>query len=205
MATTAIYVIVATVALGNLTSAQIQHDQEYVLAVAARPTMGEFGFVLIGIAALLSTASAINATLFGAARLAMVMAREHALPRVFSLRERIRPVPWAALVALTAASLAFALAAPLEIISTFASATFLLIFFAINLSAWRFRRRIGLGGRLAAHRHNVDGGELPLLMGRSYVIARRACGGSSVSTPRRRPRDRAGAPARAAQGSGASV
>ena len=149
LATTAIYVIVAMVALGNLSSAQIQHDQEYVLAVAARPTMGEFGFVLIGIAALLSTASAINATLFGAARLAMVMASEHALPRLFSLRERTRDVPWVSLLALTAMSLAFALAAPLEIISSFASATFLLIFFAINLSAWRTRRRIGLAANLA--------------------------------------------------------
>ena len=102
MLTTVIYVVVAMAALGNLTPAQIEHDQEYVLAVAARPTMGQFGFVLIGIAALLSTASAINATLFGAARLAMVMAKEHALPRVFSLRERIRPVPWVSLLALTA-------------------------------------------------------------------------------------------------------
>ncbi len=146
LATSAIYVVVALAALGNLTPAQIVHDQEYVLAVAARPTLGEAGFVLIGIAALLSTASAINATLFGAARLAMVMASERALPRLFSLRERIRPVPWAALLALTAAALVFALMAPLAIISTFASATFLLIFLAINLSAWRLRRRIGLAG-----------------------------------------------------------
>jgi amino acid transporter len=144
--TAAIYVTVALAALGNLTPAEIQHDQEYVLAVAARPTMGQFGFVLIGIAALLSTASAINATLFGAARLAMAMAMERALPRLFSMRARTRPVPWVALVALTAGALGFTLTAPLAIISTFASATFLLIFFAINLSAWRLRRRIGLAG-----------------------------------------------------------
>ena len=169
LATTAIYVIVALAALGNLTPAQIEHDQEYVLAVAARPTMGEFGFVLIGIAALLSTASAINATLFGAARLAMVMASEHALPRVFSLRERIRPVPWVALAALTAAALAFALIAPLEIISTFASATFLLIFFAINLSAWRLRRRIGLAGLWPLAGAVATAACFLLLMGRTYA------------------------------------
>jgi len=145
-ATTLLYVLVALAALGNLTPAQIEHDQEYVLAVAARPTMGEFGFMLIGFAALLSTASAINATLFGAARLAEAMAKERALPRVFSLHERTRAVPWVALLVLTAAALGFALIAPLAIISTFASATFLLIFFAINLSAWRLRRRIGLAG-----------------------------------------------------------
>jgi amino acid transporter len=174
LATTVIYVTVALAALGNLTPAEIRHDQEYVLAVAARPTMGEFGFVLIGIAALLSTASAINATLFGAARLAMVMAREHALPRVFSLRERIRPVPWVALLLLTAAALAFALAAPLEIISTFASATFLLIFFAINLSAWRLRRQIGLAAIWPLTGAAATAASFALLMARSYAEAPRS-------------------------------
>ena len=154
--TTIIYIVVAVAALGNLTPAQIQHDQEYVLAVAARPTLGQAGFVLIGIAALLSTASAINATLFGAARLAMVMARERALPQMFALRDRTRDVPYVALLALTGLSLAFALAAPLAAISGLASATFLLIFAAVNFAALRLARQIGLsplvpfaGGTLA--------------------------------------------------------
>ena len=171
LATTAIYVIVAMVALGNLSSAQIQHDQEYVLAVAARPTLGQFGFVLIGIAALLSTASAINTTLFGSARLAMVMATEHALPHVFSLRSRVRPAPWAALIALTAMALAFALAAPLEIISTFASATFLLIFFGINLSAWRLSRRIGFAAVWPLAGALLTGASFALLLWRTFVSA----------------------------------
>ncbi len=177
--TTIIYVVVAVAALGHLSPAQIQHDQEYVLAVAARPTLGQAGFVLIGIAALLSTASAINATLFGAARLAMVMAREHALPKIFALQERSRPVPYVALVALTVFSLGFALAAPLEAISGFASATFLVIFAAVNFSALRLAGRIGLhpliplaGGLLATaslglllwHDWEVDRPSLYLLL-----------------------------------------
>ena len=171
VATTIIYITVALAALGNLTPGQIEHDQEYVLAVAARPTMGQFGFMLIGFAALLSTASAINATLFGAARLAMVMAMEHALPRVFSLRERTRPVPWVAVTVLTAAALGFTLAAPLEVISTFASATFLLIFFAINLSAWRLRRRIGLAGIWPLAGAAATGAGFVLLLVRTYQTA----------------------------------
>ena len=169
--TAVLYIVVALAALGNLSAAQIEHDQEYVLAVAARPTMGQFGFVLVGVAALLSTASAINATLFGAARLAMVMASEHALPRVFSLRARVRPVPWVALVALTALSLAFALAAPLAVISTFASATFLLIFFAINVSAWRLRKRIGLLGIWPLVGALATAAGFLLLMWRTYVTS----------------------------------
>jgi amino acid transporter len=171
LATTTIYVVVATVALGNLSSAQIRQDQEYVLAVAARPTMGEFGFVLIGVAALLSTASAINATLFGAARLAMVMASERALPRLFSLRGRTRGVPWLSLLALTTISLAFALTAPLETISSFASATFLLIFFAINLSAWRLHRRICLSPLWPLAGGLLTAASFMLLMMRDYMTS----------------------------------
>ena len=142
--TSVIYVVVSLVALGNLTPAEVAKDQEYVLAVAARPTLGQVGFVLIGIAALMSTASAINATLFGSARLAMVMAAEHALPRVFSLRERTREVPWVSLVVLSVLTGAFLLLADLTVISSFASAVFLAIFAAVNLSAWRLRTRIAL-------------------------------------------------------------
>ncbi len=148
--TAIVYVAVALVALGNLTPQQIRQDQEYVLAVAARPMLGQLGFTLISVAALLSTASAINATLFGAARLAMVMARERALPAVFSMRERRRPVPYVALLVLTGLSLAFALAAPLQTISVFASATFLLIFTAVNLAALRLSASIGIAPLLPA-------------------------------------------------------
>jgi amino acid transporter len=143
--TTAVYIGVGVVALGNLTSAQVEQSREYVLAVAAQPTLGHVGFVLIGLAALMSTGSAINATLFGSARLAMVMASEHALPRIFSMRERTRPVPWVALVALTVVTAVFTVTSDLGVIASFASATFLLIFAAVNLAAFRLRRTIGMG------------------------------------------------------------
>ncbi len=146
--TSAIYVVVSLVALGNLTPAEVAKDQEYVLAVAARPMLGEAGFVLIGIAALMSTASAINATLFGSARLAMVMAAEHALPRVFSMREHTRDVPWVSLVILSLLTGAFLLLADLTVISSFASAVFLTIFAAVNLSAWRLRSRVAVAAAI---------------------------------------------------------
>ncbi len=158
--TIAVYMLVALVALaalGNLTPAQIQHDQEYVLAVAATPTLGKAGFILIGIAALLSTSSAINAPLFGAARLAKVMAESHALPCIFSMQSRRCPVPYVSLLILTALSILLSVAANLDIISTLASVTLLLIFMAVNFSACRLSKEIGLrplwpflGGLLAA-------------------------------------------------------
>ncbi|NOZ57717.1 MAG: amino acid permease [Calditrichaeota bacterium] len=141
--TVLIYVLVSLVAVGNLTPAEITRYKEYALAVAAKPFLGQAGFGLIGLGALLSTASAINATLFGTARLTMVMAQERELPRVFSFRERTKDVPWVGLLAITAVTLIFSNTANLTVISSFASSTFLLLFAAINLSALRLHGRIG--------------------------------------------------------------
>ncbi len=147
--TTGIYVLVSLVAVGNLTAEEVRRYGEYALAEAARPFLGHAGFVLIAIAALFSTASAINATLFGTARLGLVMATEKALPKVFGFRRQQNDIPWASLLVITAATLAFVNLADLTIISAFASATFLLVFAAINLSAWRLRRRLQ-GGSIVA-------------------------------------------------------
>ncbi|HEY52676.1 MAG TPA: amino acid permease [Caldilineae bacterium] len=143
--TTVIYILVSLVAVGNLTAAEIDKYKEYALAVAAKPSLGQVGFLLIGLGALLSTASAINATLFGTARLGMVMAQEEALPRAFSSMERTKNIPWVSLVAISGVTLIFVNIADLTVISSFASSTFLLIFTAINLSAIRLKDRIGIG------------------------------------------------------------
>jgi len=87
------------------------------------------------------------------------------------LRSRSHPAPWVALIALTAMALTFALAAPLEVISTFASATFLLIFFGINLSAWHLRQRIGLGAIWPLAGAVFTGASFALLMWRTYFNA----------------------------------
>ncbi len=152
-----IYIFVALVAVGNLTPAEISKYKEYALAVAAKPALGEFGFLLIGLGALLSTSSAINATMFGTARLGMAMAQDEELPKVFSYTARTKPVPWVSLLVISLVTLVFVNIADLTIISSFASSTFLLIFMAINLSAMRLSKTIkaiawapGLGLVLAA-------------------------------------------------------
>ncbi len=140
--TITIYVLVSLVAVGNLLPEEIDRYQEYALAVAAKPFLGEAGFILIGLAALFSTASAINATLFGTARLGAEMAKARKLPRVFGFRRCQSGIPWVSLVVITVITLIFVNSANLTIISSFASSTFLMIFAAINLSAWRLRKHI---------------------------------------------------------------
>jgi len=143
--TIAIYVLVSLVAVGNLLPDEVSKYKEYALAAAAKPFLGQAGFLLIGLAALFSTASAINATMFGTARLGMVMAKEKALPTVFGFRRKQNNIPWMSLVAITFATLVFVNLANLTIIASFASSTFLLIFAAINLAAWRLRKTISSG------------------------------------------------------------
>lgn len=138
-----LYVLVALVAVGNLPGAQLVHSKEYALAVAARPFLGKAGFVLIAIAALLSTASAINATLFGTARLGAVMATDNDLPKMFSLREKRKDVPWASLAVLGAVTLIFVNIGSLTAIASTSSMIFLTIFFLVNLSNARLHRETG--------------------------------------------------------------
>lgn len=91
--TIVVYVLVSLVAVGNLTPDEIHRYGEYALAVAAKPFLGQAGFLLIGLAALFSTASAINATLFGTARLGKIMAEERELPAAFAFVRRSKDIP----------------------------------------------------------------------------------------------------------------
>jgi amino acid transporter len=75
-----IYLAVAVTVTGNLTNDQISAAADYALAEAAKPFLGEFGFRLVAIAALFSTASAINATLFGSANVCYMIAKDGELP-----------------------------------------------------------------------------------------------------------------------------
>ncbi len=142
--TIAVYVLVSLVAVGNLSPDEIRRYGEYALAVAAKPFLGQAGFLLIGLAALFSTASAINATLFGTARLGKVMAEERELPEAFAFVRCGGDIPWFSLIVITAVTLVFVNLGNLTVIASFSSSTFLLIFLAINLSAWRLRRDIGI-------------------------------------------------------------
>ena len=156
--TSAIYLGVAVVAIGNLDIDRLIAAEEYALAAAAGPALGKGGAVLVDVAALLATSSAINATLFGASRMLAEMATERRVPRAFSVRTH-RRVPWLAVVAMTGMGLGFTVLGSLETIATFSSLTFLLVSMAVSVANLRLRRRtaskagwilLGLGLMLVA-------------------------------------------------------
>ncbi len=127
-----IYMLVALVAVGNLKYDEIVKAQDYVLAEAAKPFLGKAGFVLIGLAALISTASAINATLYGTARISYMVAKFGQLPKIFA--KRIWKGAYEGLVILAILTLISALTFNLENISVAGSIGFLLVFGAVNLA-----------------------------------------------------------------------
>lgn len=79
-----IYLAVSIAVIGNLPIKDILSAKDYALAEAAKPFLGSIGFRLIAMGALFSTASAINATLFGAANVSYMLAKDGELPKVFS-------------------------------------------------------------------------------------------------------------------------
>jgi amino acid transporter len=126
----ALYVLVALVTVGNLAVGRIVAAKDYALAEAARPFLGQGGFVLIAIAAMLSTASAINATLYGAARLSYCIAKDGELPE--ALEKKVWGEPMEGLLITAGLTLFVANFFDLTSISTLGSAGFLLIFAAVN-------------------------------------------------------------------------
>lgn len=144
----ALYVFIALVTVGTLPVESVIAARDYALAEAARPFMGQIGFVLIAIAALLSTASAINATLYGASRVSYIVAKDGELPE--SLEKKIWNKPLEGLFLTAALTLVFANTLNLTSISVMGSAGFLLIFAAVNWANFRLADTTGSHRGIAA-------------------------------------------------------
>ena len=87
----AIYVLIAYVSVTTLSVKEIVKYKDYALAVIAEPLLGKLGFVLIGIAALYSTASAINATIYSAGRIAYLIFKHGELKELLKKKLGINP------------------------------------------------------------------------------------------------------------------
>lgn len=129
---TVLYVLVAVVTTNLVSLSVIKRNADTALAIAAEPFFGAVGFVAISVAALFSTASALNATLFSAARLSKTMVRDEYLPNQIASGGDDPTRPLLVLGVLTAA---LAGLGNLNAISSFASLSFITIFGAISALA----------------------------------------------------------------------
>lgn len=146
----AIYVVVTLGAASLVGAPTLVEQREVALAAAGRAAAGHVGLVLVSVAAIFSTSSAINATLFATARLAVVVAEDGELPSWVDHRNQ-HDVPDRAL--LTLGGLAAVLAATLGLTALVeaASLVFLLTFAVVNVVALRvFDERRWLAGLGAA-------------------------------------------------------
>jgi len=136
-----IYLAVALTVTGSLSDYEIEQSRDYALAEAAKPSLGQFGFRLIAIAAVFSTASAINATLFGSANVCYMIARDGELPATLSRTEWKSATGGLLLTA--ALVVAVTLLFDLSGIAMMGSAAFLLIYAAVNAGHLNVLRATG--------------------------------------------------------------
>lgn len=134
-----LYVIIAIVTVGSLPFKTIAKAEDYVLAEAAKPMLGQVGFTIITIAALISTFSAINASLYGGSRVSFEVAEDNELPHHLTSTLWNKPIGLLITAVLT---LLIANTLELESISTAGSAGFLLIFAIVNYVAFKLSKEI---------------------------------------------------------------
>jgi len=136
-----IYIAVSVAVVGNLDVETMVRAKDYALAEAAKPFLGEFGFRLIAVAAVFSTASAINATLYGAANVSFMIAKDGELPEFFSLRTR--PNATGGLFISAALVIAFILFFDLSAVAMMGSGAFLLVYACVHAAHLRLTAQTG--------------------------------------------------------------
>jgi amino acid transporter/nucleotide-binding universal stress UspA family protein len=117
------------------------HYQETAIARAAENFMPLFGVALIIFGGLLSTISALNATILASSRVAFSMSRDKMLPMSLSAIHTKRRTPHIAIAITGAIVIVMAILFPIHVIGSAASVMFLLTFTLVNLSLIALRRK----------------------------------------------------------------
>lgn len=136
-----IYVLISIVTLGNLPLADIVKAKENALAVAAKPFLGKFGFLLISIGALFSISSALNACIFGGANIAYSLAKDGELPEFYERKVWFKSIEGLYITA--GLGLLFALLFNLGDIATITSSVFTVIYLFVVISHIKLRKKYG--------------------------------------------------------------
>jgi amino acid transporter len=139
--TTALYVLIAIGVFGTLTVDEAIGYGETAIAEAARPTLGDAGFTLMAVAALIATAGATNGTLFGSASLTASLAELGQFPPLLGPRSRLGKHGGLLVTAILA--LVLANFVDLSAIASVGSACSLVVFLLVGLAGYRLRSETG--------------------------------------------------------------
>jgi amino acid transporter len=139
--TTLIYILIALGVFGTLTVDEAVGYGETAIAEAARPALGEAGFTMMAIAALLATASSVNATLYASEGLTSLLAKVGQFPTFFGRESRLGP--HGGLLITAGLVLVIGNLVDLSSIASVGSACSLMIFLLVGISALRLRAETG--------------------------------------------------------------
>ena len=89
--TTILYVLISLGVFGTLTVQEAIGYGETAIAEAARPALGDAGFTMMAIAALLATSSSVNATLYASGGLTAMLAEVGQFPSFFGRSSPLGP------------------------------------------------------------------------------------------------------------------
>jgi len=129
-----LYIAIAIITIGNVSFEEAKKASDYVLAIAAEPFFGHAGFIIIAIAAMLSTASAINATIYGGGRVGYLVAKLGEIPRTFE--EKIKN-GYEGMIILGLLGIIFSISFNIQNISIAGSMGFLIVFSLVNLANFK--------------------------------------------------------------------
>lgn len=137
----AIYLSVSAVTIGLVTLTGHVDAVGHLLADAAEAVAGRLGFLVVAAAALMATASAVNATIFAAANVGKDVAEHrqlsHALTRTVGRSGTV------ALLVAAAAVVALVLFFPLAAVGQMTSLAFLVVYGAVSWGHLRLRHETG--------------------------------------------------------------
>lgn len=138
-----LYIALALVITREVAPLQLAQDADTAIAAAAAPLMGEYGYVAVAVAALVATASAINATLFCMLRLEDGLAEHSELGRLFRpQRELGNGASWG-YVFLLVLCVVLGVGVQLAETARIAGVTFLFSYLAVYAAHWKLRHETG--------------------------------------------------------------
>lgn len=141
-----IYIFVAFIALGIVNSGEMTAwdflaQKEEVAMVEAARNIGQWGCAVLLIGGLLSTISALNATIYSSSRVSFAMGRDFNLPKAFSRIHKKFKTPSGSLFVSSILIISMVLLLPIEDIASSAGIMFLFLFIFVNVALIHIRRK----------------------------------------------------------------
>lgn len=137
---TIFYILVAVAAVGLMPAEQLAASPA-PLAAAASTIFGENAFTILAIIALFATSSTVLILTATISRILYGMAsdKKQGLPKILSLIHRKRRIPWAAILIVSVAAIAFTFVGEIETVASLTTFAVFASFILINLSVIKLR------------------------------------------------------------------